>query len=62
MKYFDEELAARIEMRDIASVQERIKRFDCADDYELEEAPHHALSLWASAHDIAVDDRSWARV
>ena len=32
MKYFDEELAARIEMRDIASVQERIKRFDCADD------------------------------
>ena len=37
MKYFDEELAARIEMRDIASVQERIKRVHCDSEYELGE-------------------------
>ena len=36
MKYFDDELAARIEMRDISTVQERIKRVDFEADYDVD--------------------------
>jgi len=38
MRYFDDELAARIQMRDIASVQERIMRKDVEEDYDFDEA------------------------
>ena len=45
MRYFDDELAARIQMRDIASVQERILRKDVEEDYEFEEVFIRAMML-----------------
>jgi hypothetical protein len=52
MKYFDDELASRIDMRDVTAVQERIKRTDVEVDYELLEelGTGQTAEVWKGAH------------